>query len=206
MLITKVKNTEELDLFFKSKPVIIKCFGCKEVYFPEQEINKIIDEKKETVSDVIRLDYLCREDFSKIYIEKKSKKIEKSGTVIVFSCGVGVQVIAKIIEQVCVFAGCDTFDLNGFQGLSIQENDCEQCGECYLNLTGGICPITTCSKNLLNGPCGGYKDGKCEVSNQMECGWVRIYERLKNQQDKELIKKISIRNYQRYITESPKLT
>ena len=59
------------------------------------------------------------------------------------------------------------------------EYKCDQCGECYLNLTGGICPITACSKSLVNGQCGGSKNGKCEVDSEMECGWERIYRRLK---------------------------
>ena len=55
------------------------------------------------------------------------------------------------------------------------------CGECFLNLTGGICPITACSKSLVNGPCGGTKNGKCEVCPEMDCGWERIIQRLKEQ-------------------------
>ena len=65
-----------------------------------------------------------------------------------------------------------------FQGVTPLEYKCDQCGECYLNLTGGICPITACSKSLVNGQCGGCKDGKCEVDSEMECGWERIYRRL----------------------------
>ena len=61
------------------------------------------------------------------------------------------------------------------------EYDCGQCGECFLNLTGGICPITACSKSLVNGPCGGTKNGKCEVCPEMDCGWERIIQRLKEQ-------------------------
>ena len=75
-------------------------------------------------------------------------------------------------------AGCDTYQLPGFQGVTPLEHDCKQCGECYLNLTGGICPITACSKSLVNGQCGGAKDGKCEVDPSMECGWERIIKRL----------------------------
>ena len=59
--------------------------------------------------------------------------------------------------------------------IHILEYKCDQCGECYLNLTGGICPITACSKSLVNGQCGGSKNGKCEVDSEMECGWERIY-------------------------------
>ena len=66
----------------------------------------------------------------------------------------------------------------GGQGVTPLEFDCRQCGECYLNLTGGICPLTACSKGLVNGQCGGAKDGKCEVDPDMECGWERIQRRL----------------------------
>jgi hypothetical protein len=55
---------------------------------------------------------------------------------------------------------------------------CQECGQCVLNETGGICPVTKCAKGLLNGPCGGSENGKCEVDPQRDCAWIRIYERL----------------------------
>ncbi|HCJ67524.1 MAG TPA: 5,10-methylene tetrahydromethanopterin reductase, partial [Elusimicrobia bacterium] len=63
-----------------------------------------------------------------------------------------------------IYPGCDTLYLNGFQGLTPFNFDCAQCGQCFLNYTGGICPLTSCAKSLLNGPCGGAKNGKCEVA------------------------------------------
>ncbi|MBA2123647.1 hypothetical protein B9J78_01715 [bacterium Unc6] len=209
MLITKIKKKEDIDLLVALTPFVIKCYGCKEVYFPEEEINEFLSENRERISGIVRLDYLCNEDFSKEYMEKYKNDIENSKSILVFSCGVGVGVISKIISQILllgeeeryVFTGCDTSYVNGFQGLDIQPSDCRQCGECYLNSTGGICPITACAKYLLNGPCGGYKNGKCEVNPQMECGWVRIYNRLKEQKRAiEIATECKIRNYQRYIT------
>jgi len=46
--------------------------------------------------------------------------------------------------------------------------------------------MTMCAKSLVNGPCGGYKNGKCETSTDRNCAWIMIYERLKkrNQLDK----------------------
>ena len=105
--------------------------------------------------------------------------IDEADAVLVLSCGVGVQTVAEYLDTKPVYAGCDTVRLPGFQGVTPQEFDCGQCGECYLNYTGGICPITACSKSLVNGQCGGSKDGKCEVNPEMECGWERIYRRLK---------------------------
>ncbi len=205
MLITKLKDREEIISFFDLRPFVFKCFGCKEVYFPEEEVDRLIEDNRNKITGIARVDYLCREEFSKVYIEKVSLEIERSGGVVVFSCGVGVQVIAKLLEEKKVLAGCDTYYLNGFQGLSVQDFNCQQCGECYLNYTGGICPITACSKGLLNGPCGGAKNGKCEVNPEMDCGWELIYKRLKKIGKEEILKKkkVLVRDYRRIITEKP---
>jgi electron transport complex protein RnfC len=201
MLITKLKDKEEIISFFDMRPFIFRCSGCEEVYSAEEEIDKLIEDNKDRISGLVRLDYLCREEFSKVYVEKYSSEIERAGCVIVFSCGVGVQVIAKLCEKKRVLAGCDTCYLNGFQGLSTQNFDCQQCGECYLNYTGGICPLTACSKGLLNGPCGGAKNGKCEVSPEMDCGWELIYKRLRKIGKEEMLRKnkVLVRDYRRTI-------
>ena len=116
--------------------------------------------------------------------------------VLVFSCGVGVQSVAEYFEDKKVCAGCDTIALPGFQGVTPLEYKCDQCGECFLNITGGICPLTACSKSLVNGQCGGAKAGKCEVDPNMECGWERIYQRLKMLGRLDLLKvPVQLRNY-----------
>ena len=201
MLITKLKNKEELTSLFEKKPFIMKCFGCKEVHFPEDEIEQLIKENENKITGISRIDYLCREEFSRLYLAQYVSKIENSGAIIVFSCGVGVQVIAKLCPERQVFAGCDTFYLDGFQGISVQNVNCEQCGQCYLNYTGGICPITACAKGLLNGPCGGAKDGKCEVNKEMDCGWELIYKRLKLLKQENIIKdsKVLVSDYKKII-------
>ena len=122
----------------------------------------------------------CKEvGFPEVEAHALQKKL--ADAVLVFSCGVGVQTISGLLDDKPVYACCDTVELPGFQGVTPLEYDCDQCGECFLNLTGGICPITACSKSLVNGPCGGTKDGKCEVSPTMDCGWERIIQRLKAQ-------------------------
>ena len=113
-----------------------------------------------------------------------------------FSCGVGVQTVSDYLEDKKVFACCDTYALPGFQGVTPLEHDCKQCGECFLNLTGGICPLTACSKSLVNGQCGGAKNGKCEVDPEMDCGWERIYQKLKAIGRLDAMKcPVQIRNY-----------
>ena len=112
------------------------------------------------------------------------------------SCGVGVQTVASLFPQKRVLPGCDTYRLPGFQGVTPLEHDCQQCGQCYLNLTGGICPITACSKSLINGQCGGAKDGKCEVDPNMDCGWERIYRKLEQLGRLDVLKcAVQLRNY-----------
>lgn len=201
MLITKLKSYEELTPHFTLKPFVIKCFGCREVYLPEEDVDAFLEKQQGSITGIKRLDYLCNEDFSRTYLETYNSLVEKSDAVVVFSCGVGIQVISKILGDKKVFAGLDTNYINGFQGISVQPWNCRQCGECYLNYTGGICPITACSKHLLNGPCGGYKNGKCEVDTEMDCGWYLIYKRLSGQNRQDyLVGKCRIRNYKKYIT------
>jgi electron transport complex protein RnfC len=134
--------------------------------------------KAGTVTGIITTDYICNPENMKLRLEKHKSEIEAADVVLVFSCGVGVQTVSEYLEEKKVCAACDTYPLPGFQGVTPLEYNCDQCGECYLNLTGGICPITACSKSLVNGQCGGSKNGKCEVDEDMECGWERIYRRL----------------------------
>ena len=180
MLITELKSKEEILSLAGEKAFIINCLGCKEIYFPEKEAKELQKELSDAgkVTGILTTDYICNPDNMKLRLQAYLEQIEEADTVLVFSCGVGVQTVADFLEDKKVCAACDTIRLPGFQGVTPTEVDCGQCGECYLNLTGGICPITACSKSLVNGPCGGTKDGKCEVDPSMECGWERIYRRL----------------------------
>ncbi|MEW6040066.1 MAG: methylenetetrahydrofolate reductase C-terminal domain-containing protein [Elusimicrobiota bacterium] len=199
MLITQLKQKEELIQKLQEPVFILRCVGCKEVYFPVHEIEDFIREIKINVSADIIIDYLCNAEFSREYINKHQPEILSSNTVIVFSCGVGVQTIASLLEEKTTLAGCDTIYINGFQGLTAQNYDCAQCGECYLNYTGGICPITACSKGLLNGPCGGAKNGKCEVNKEMDCGWEKIYKKLSKLKMEGVPWPVNIRDYYKLI-------
>ena len=186
MFALKLKNTDKLENFLNNTTFAIKCFGCKEVFFPEKEVDDYLDEKKP--GHIKRLDYLCWEEFSKAYLEKYREEIRKSSNIVVFSCGTGIQTVAGLIEDMEVFPGCDTFYLNGFQGVKSLAADCLQCAECRLNRTGGICPLTACSKSLISGQCGGASKGKCEVSKDMDCGWELIYKRLEGLGKEEILK------------------
>jgi len=179
MLVVQIKPEEEILPKISSKRLFIfECLGCQEVYFPTEDVEKFIDNLKEEIVGKASLDYLCNREFVKEYIERYSKQIKKAQILLVFSCGVGVQIVSSLLEDKIVYTCCDTLYLNGFQGLTVQEFNCDQCGECYLNYTGGICPIAQCPKHLLNGPCGGSQNGKCEVDPDIPCVWQQIVDRL----------------------------
>ena len=183
MLMTKLKSKEEILNLTSGNFFIINCHGCKEVGFPEKEARAFQKEleAENRVAGVLTTDYICNPTELALRLRSSMPVISEADAVLVFSCGVGVQTVAEALEDQAVYAACDTVELPGFQGVTPLEVDCGQCGQCFLNLTGGICPITACSKSLVNGPCGGTKDGKCEVCPEMECGWERIIQKLKAQ-------------------------
>jgi len=198
MLITQLKSKDEILSLAKGKVVIINCEGCGEVYFPEIEAAEVQKELlvNRTVLTVIVTDYVCNPQHLESLMQKHLKTLDVADTVLVFACGVGVQTIAERFSAIPVFAACDTLPLPGCQGVTPLEYDCARCGECYLNETGGICPVTSCSKSLLNGQCGGAKNGKCEVDKEMDCGWERIYRQLKMQKlPTDSLHPVKVRNF-----------
>ena len=198
MLITELKAKETILSLAAGKVFVINCHGCREIYFPEHEADalqkELVDAGK--VTGMITTDYICNVENLKLRLAKHAAAIEAADAVLVFSCGVGVQTVADLFPGKKVCACCDTYALPGFQGVTPLEHDCDQCGECYLNITGGICPLTACSKSLVNGQCGGSKNGKCEVDSNMDCGWERIYRRLEQLGRLDVLKcPIQVRNY-----------
>ena len=180
MLITELKATETILSEITGKVFVINCHGCREIHFPEAEAEAFQRDliAGGVVTGVITTDYICNQENLDIRLAKYAEEIEAADVLLVFSCGVGVQTVAAKFPGKKVIAACDTYALPGHQGVTPLEHECDQCGQCYLNLTGGICPITACSKSLINGQCGGAKNGRCEVDPDMECGWERIHRRL----------------------------
>ena len=198
MLITELKNKETIQAQVQGKVFALLCHGCSEIRFPEKEADELVKELAAAgvLTGSFVTDYICNEENLQLRLRGHMANIEAADTILVLSCGVGVQTVAALFEDKRVIAGCDTYRLPGFQGVTPLEHDCKQCGQCYLNLTGGICPITACSKSLINGQCGGAKDGKCEVDPSMECGWERIYQKLKKLGRLDVLKcPIQLRDY-----------
>ena len=197
MLITELKARETILSLTEGKVFMINCHGCKEIHFPEKEAEELMRElaNKGKLTGSLTTEYICNKENLALQLHLHHDEIQNSDAVLVLSCGVGVQTVADLLQKK-VYAACDTYALPGFQGVTPLEHDCKQCGQCYLNITGGICPITACSKSLVNGQCGGAKNGMCEVDPTMECGWERIQKRLAQIGRLDVLKApIQIRNY-----------
>jgi len=135
---------------------------------------------------------LCKLSVTKpMLMEEHKEEVEQTDSFLVLACGQGIHTVIDATDGGEVHPGCDTI----FGGETVTDNFiteyCSLCGECILDYTGGLCPVTLCSKSLLNGPCGGSKNGKCEVNPEQDCGWKLIYDRLK-----QLGKLDNLRRYQ----------
>jgi ferredoxin len=100
--------------------------------------------------------------------------------VLSLSCVVGVQTLARNFPNTVIFPGVNTVFMGETIAHGIWEERCQACGNCILEKTGGVCPIARCAKQLLNGPCGGSSQGKCEIKRDTDCAWQLIYDRLKS--------------------------
>jgi len=130
------------------------------------------------VTGAVTVDFLCNKILLGTRLQRNADMLRGVDAVCVSSCGVGVQAAAKIVDCRTVPL-LNTVSMGGLQGLYPASERCGECGDCVLHLTAGICPITGCAKQLLNGPCGGSRDGMCEVDPEnRECAWDKIVNRL----------------------------
>jgi ferredoxin len=125
------------------------------------------------------------------YLDPLRDRVTQADIVLSLGCGIGVQAMAEYFPNAIIIPGLNT----GFLGLPQEQGvwveRCAACGSCLLDRTGGICPIARCSKQLLNGPCGGSAKGKCEVNPELDCAWQLIYDKLKAQERLDLILEIT---------------
>ena len=192
MILSKQKPWEEILGYLdgENNIFILGCNGCAQAsgtggLVQVAEMKNKLEEigKKVTGSTVI--DFLCEKALVKSRLRNKVEQLEAADSILVMTCGVGVQAVATAVNKLC-HPACDTVNLGGSRGEWRGSERCLECGECLLEYTGGICPLTACTKGLINGQCGGASKGKCELDPEKDCGWELIYNRLKglNQLDK----------------------
>jgi len=115
----------------------------------------------------------------KEWVSEMKNKVNEADAVLSMACGVGVQLVAEMYPEKPVLPALNTTMMGYPIEHGIWLENCRACGDCVLHLTGGICPVSRCAKSLMNGPCGGSQDGKCEIDPDVACAWQLIYDKLK---------------------------
>ncbi|HEY3421389.1 MAG TPA: methylenetetrahydrofolate reductase C-terminal domain-containing protein [Methanomassiliicoccales archaeon] len=130
---------------------------------------------KEWEVEEVTLERVCEKE----WVRGMDSDIEGKDVVLSLACGVGAQVIHELYPGMFVVPGVNTISMGAPEEQGIYLEKCGGCGDCVLHLTGGVCPVARCSKSLMNGPCGGSQNGKCEIDPDTPCGWDQIYRSLK---------------------------
>ncbi|SDK76534.1 methylenetetrahydrofolate reductase C-terminal domain-containing protein [Natronincola ferrireducens] len=185
MIISQKKPMEEILKFLEksSKVIITGCSECASVckVGGEEEVQEMKErlevEGKEILGTTV-LDGACNFLNTRKDLKQFKEEIKEADAILSLSCGDGTQTIAKA-AKIHVYPGTDTMFIGEIERIGQFEEACKACGECELGWTASICPITKCAKGLINGPCGGARDRKCEVGTENDCAWIMIYEKLK---------------------------
>ncbi|MCF2139257.1 MAG: methylenetetrahydrofolate reductase C-terminal domain-containing protein [Candidatus Lokiarchaeota archaeon] len=199
MIITTPKSWDEIKLAIERwnlhKLIVVSCGGCaaKCGTGGTEGLEKLLSFLK-TLDLKILASMVIQEpcDLRNLHrdFQYVDEEINQTDGFVVASCGIGAQVIGDYFQKPVVIT-TNTIMMGETIHLNEYSNRCVACGHCILNETGGICPITLCPKSMLNGPCGGMFQGKCEVDNyQNDCAWVQIYNRLEKLGKSSLFAKI----------------
>jgi NAD-dependent dihydropyrimidine dehydrogenase PreA subunit len=108
------------------------------------------------------------------YIAELSDVVHNYDAVISMACGVGPQFLSEAYPKQKFFPAIDTKFFGGATAHGVWEERCAGCGSCVIHQYDGLCPISRCSKSLMNGPCGGSASGLCEISKDVVCIWDMI--------------------------------
>lgn len=112
------------------------------------------------------------------FIQESAGEVAWSDAVLSLACGAGIQAMVKRFAKVPILPGVNTTFIGIQESQGIFTEECSGCGDCELAKFGGICPVTRCAKKILNGPCGGSQNGKCEIDPDTDCAWSLIIDRL----------------------------
>ena len=187
MIVGERKPIKEiLEMIDKFEKVLVAgCGTCVAVCFAGGEkqvkvlssalrIARKLQGKDITISE-ITVERQCEKEF----VDELKDLVPKHDVIISLACGIGAQTLTENFPEKITLPGLNTTFIGAPLEHGIWAERCRSCGDCILDLTGGICPIARCSKSLLNGPCGGSENGKCEVDREIDCAWQLIYKRLK---------------------------
>jgi ferredoxin len=182
MIITQKKPLDEVWQMLEgvTRVALVGCgscaTSCKTGGEPElQEMKEYLEANGKVVTATI----IPSESCQKLLMKKELKALKDTDTqaILTLACGDGVQTVADN-ANIPVYPATNTMFLGQVERVGLFSEACRMCGDCVLGHTGGICPITKCAKSLVNGPCGGQRNGKCEVNPENNCAWIDIYYRL----------------------------
>ncbi len=188
MIVAEQKTIEEIlaALDGYKRVVIASCGTCVTVCMAggEKEALKVkglveldsAEKEKNVEVHVVNCKRQCDHEF----IDDLAEELQDGDIILSLACGVGVQFMSEKFPEKIVLPGLNTKFYGAAQGLGYWTEYCQGCGNCLLEKTGGICPVTRCSKSNFNGPCGGSQRGKCEINEEIDCAWQKIYDKLKS--------------------------
>jgi ferredoxin len=136
--------------------------------------------------EVKSIERQCEQDMVKAFLNVPPD----CDAILSLACGAGVQTLAGLFSHMPVLPALNTTFLGALDEPGLWREKCYGCGDCVLALTAGICPVARCAKRLFNGPCGGSRDGKCEINKEVDCAWSLIIARLTNLNRLDLYEKI----------------
>ena len=192
MIVGEQKSLDEITelLGDAEKVLVLGCGTCVTVCFAggEKEVGILASELRMKSKLDARQDAQCHPmDADELtvqrqceweYIDPLAEQLQEYDVILSLACGIGVQAMNERFPNVITLPGLNTTMLGLPVEQGVWEERCQACGDCVLAITGGICPITRCSKQLLNGPCGGSQDGVCEIDPDVPCAWQLIWDRL----------------------------
>ncbi|PKQ27969.1 MAG: 5,10-methylenetetrahydrofolate reductase [Candidatus Anoxymicrobium japonicum] len=187
MIITRQKAFEAVlkELEGAKSVFLVGCGDCATVCQTggEEQVKEMTEKLRDEGFDVfgsVIPDTGCHELDVKKEFRAHANEIENAEALLVMSCGAGVQ-SARNGTEMPVFPANDSLFLGNVMRVGQFEEKCRLCGDCLLDITGAICPVTRCHKGILNGPCGGTNEGKCEVDPEKDCAWTLIYQQLEKE-------------------------
>ena len=198
MIVAERKPLEQIEQMIEGfqRILIAGCGTCVAVSMAggEKEVEELavqlrikgkLENKQRTI-DEITVTRQC----DKEYLEQLARYVDDYDAVLSTACGAGVQFLAERYDDKIVLPALNTLFIGVAEGPGVWTQRCMACEDCILDQTGGVCPMTICAKNLLNGPCGGTDQGKCEVDGEKDCAWTLIYNRMKKIGRLEQLEKI----------------
>ena len=181
--ITKQKPEEELERLLEGlgRIFIVGCGTCVTLTQTggEPEVRAMkehLAKQGKLITGTMVLPVAC-DNLTGEAIKEHGQKMDQADVLLIMTCAFGVQTIARHVKKMVVPA-LDTLFIGKETSVGLFDEICTQCGTCVLGETGGICPVTSCHKGLVNGPCGGTNNGKCEIDTKKDCAWTLIYNRL----------------------------